>query len=59
MNKKYKIKITELYTYKIDINANSKKEAIEKAKYMYEKDYEDCGFLADATTLQDTKFKAE
>lgn len=45
--KKFNVKITELYSYNIEILANSKKEALEKAKKCYEEDYEEYGFVAD------------
>lgn len=57
--KKFNVKITELYSYNIEILANSKKEALEKAKKCYEEDYEEYGFVADSTTLETTKYKAE
>ena len=58
--KKYVIYITEEYNYDLGISANSKKEALEKAKRIYHnidgkgKDY--C-FSAEATTHDKTTFK--
>lgn len=59
--KKFNVKITELYSYNIEILANSKKEALEKARKCYEEDFEKEGycFVADATTLESTKYKVE
>lgn len=54
---KHKIKITETYVYYIDVDADSKKEALKKAKDYYENEADGCTGVADANTLEDTKFK--
>lgn len=53
----HKIKITETYVYYVDIDANNKKEALVKAKEYYEKADDNYIGVADANTLENTKFK--
>lgn len=58
---KFKVKITEMYCYEVEVDAKDKKEALKKAKKIYEEDYEKEGycFLADSATLEATKYKVE
>nr|WP_172688262.1 hypothetical protein [Clostridium botulinum] len=55
----FKIKITEIYSYEIEVEAESKSEALKNAKKIYEEDYENYNFVADSTTLETTKYKVE
>ncbi|EIF6155358.1 hypothetical protein [Clostridium perfringens] len=54
---KYNIKITETYVFDLEIQATTKKEALEKAKKYYEECDEKYVFVADALSYEDTKFK--
>lgn len=54
---KHKVKITETYVYYINIEASSKKEALEKAKDYYENEEDGCTGVASANSLEDIKFK--
>ncbi|MBY6838768.1 DpnD/PcfM family protein [Clostridium botulinum] len=56
---KFKVRITETYVFNVEIEAKSKKEALEKVK----KDYDECDesgiYDASATSYDNTKFKVE
>lgn len=54
---KHKIKITETYTYYIDVEASSEKEALEKAKKYYETTEDGVTGVADANSFEEVKFK--
>lgn len=53
----YNIKVMETYCYNIDVKADSEKEALQKAKTSYENADLEGVFVADATTIENTKFK--
>lgn len=54
----YKVKIKEIYSYVVEVNAEGSTEAFNKVKKIYEEDYEKEGysFVADATTLEKTEY---
>lgn len=52
----YKIEVTETYKYLVDIQAENDKEALKKVKAEY-KNGESGVFVADATSIADTKYK--
>lgn len=52
----YKVKIQETYEYVVEVKANDGTDALKKAKKIYEEDYEDYPFVADATTLEKTDY---
>lgn len=54
---KHKIKITETYTYYIEVDAESKKEALIKAQEYYENADDNYIGVADANTLEKASFK--
>lgn len=54
---KHKVKITETYIYYIDVDANSKREALVKAKDYYKNVNDGVTGVADANSLEDIKFK--
>jgi len=61
---KYKVRIIEKYAYQIDVEAKNQKEAILKAKNIYENYEEPIDgyyylFTADAYSHVDTKFIVE
>lgn len=56
---KFKIKITEMYSYEIEVEAENKREALKDAKKIYEANYEDYHFVADSTTLEKTRYTVE
>lgn len=56
---KFKIKITEMYSYEIEVEAENKREALKNAKKIYEANYEDYHFVADSTTLEKTRYTVE
>jgi hypothetical protein len=55
--KTYNIKVTETYVYYINVEANSEKEALLKIKSDYENNEIEGVFVADANTIENTKFK--
>lgn len=54
----YKVKIKEVYSYVVEVKADGSTEAFNKAKKIYEENYEKEGytFVADATTLEKTEY---
>ena len=54
---KHKVKIIEIYEYEIEVEANSKKEVLEKAKKYYSTTEDGYIGVANANTLKETKFK--
>ncbi len=52
----YKVKIQETYEYEVEVKANDGTDALKKAKKIYEEDYKDYHFVADATTLEKTDY---
>lgn len=55
----YNVNVTEVYCYQIQFDAQSEKEALEKAKTAYKNNEAEFNgvFVADATTIENTKFK--
>jgi len=55
----YNIKVTEVYVYNIDIEANNEKDALQKAKTAYRNNEAEFNgvFVADNTAFEGTKFK--
>ena len=56
---KHKIKITETYVYYIDVEANSGKKALEKAKEYYKTTEDGVTGVADANSFEKVKFKID
>lgn len=58
--KSFQVKVTQTFVYDIEVEANSQREAIEQAKYLYENavDIND-GYLgvADGNSYDGVKFK--
>lgn len=54
---KYKIEIREIYKYDLVIEANSKTDAIQKAKEYYKNVDDGVTGVGDANSLEETKFK--
>jgi hypothetical protein len=57
--KTYDIEVTDIYKYSFPIEANSKQEALVKAKMYYESEDSEDGVtgVADANSHAETKFK--
>ena len=57
--KKYNIEIFDTFKFNLEIEANSKQEALEKAKEYYKSDESRDGYLhvADGLSYYETKFK--
>ena len=57
--KKYNIEIIDIYKYNLEIEANSKQEALKKAKIYYESEDSYDGYIgvADSCSHYETKFK--
>lgn len=57
--KKFNIEIFDVYKYELEIEANSKQEALKKAKSYYESEESRDGYLgvADGFSHYETKFK--
>ena len=55
----YNIEVTDIYKYSFSIEANSKQEALAKAKIYYEDEDSENGIIgvADANSHAETKFK--
>ncbi|MDY3368472.1 hypothetical protein [Zhenhengia yiwuensis] len=54
---KYKIEITDIYKYEIEIDADNKTEAIRKAEEYYENVEDGVTGVADANSHEETRFK--
>jgi hypothetical protein len=55
--KNYNIEVAETYIYHLDVEANNEKEALQKAKTIYKNNEIEGVFVADANTIENTKFK--
>lgn len=55
--KTYNVKVSETYVYHLDIEANNEKEALQKVKTIYKNNEIEGVFVADANTIENTKFK--
>ncbi|GEM_PF-2744052 len=55
--KDFKVKITETYTYEIDVKADSQAKALKQAKEYYENANDGYVGVADGTTFEKVQFK--
>lgn len=54
---KFLVKITELYSYEIEVDAKSQSEALKKAKEYYENIVDGYVGVADGNSFEKAKFK--
>lgn len=54
---KYKVEVTDIYKYEIEVDADNKADALRKAKHYYENVEDGVTGVADALSHEETRFK--